>query len=222
MTTNTLSKALLALSVGGPLAEIADDPEAYFDRRFPATPDDFDAAALIVREMPELNNTKDSANKLLDLFIHHRLSSIAYVRDLVRDHGIERVSLALECLFAAGEHAHRDLRLENGTHSSKNYDPTAGIKELLELFEEINEIDPDFEITPENLAGPMERAGGLKELMRLSGPELTEVLQPEDDSDEEQFPIDDKLVDDPNRIGDEFDDDQADRPRRSLRTTSEW
>lgn len=214
-TTATTGTALLALNMGGALAEIAteiaNDPELYTDRGFPATADDLDSVALIVREQPDLN-TKESISKLLDVFAWHRLSSIAHVRDLVRNHGIERVSFALDLLFATGIHAHRDQRLEtNGdVQGRRHYDPTAGIKELIDLLDEMADIDPDFEATEQNLADLAERAGDMKALLCLSGPELAKVMRSEDDVDEAELPVDTDLRHDRDSLDEAFDDDPAD------------
>jgi hypothetical protein len=215
METIVPGTALLALNMGGALAEIAseiaNDPELYTDRGFPATADDLDAVALIVREQPDLN-TKEAVSKLLDLFAWHRLTSIPFVRDLVRDHGIERISFVLDLLFATGIHAHRDQQLENAQYqySSKKYDPTTGITELIDLLDEMADIDPDFEVTEETLGDIAERAGGMKALLCLSGPELAKVMRQEDDVDEAELPVDAVLRHDRDQIDQAFDDDPAD------------
>lgn len=215
MNTTTTGTALLALNMGGALAEIAreiaDDPELYTDRGFPATADDLDSVALIVREQPDLN-TKEDISKLLDVFAWHRLSSIADVRDLVRDHGVKRVSFALDLLFATGIHAHRDQRLETtgDIEGRRRYDPTAGIKELIDLLDEMTDIDPDFEATEETLGDLAERAGGMKALLCLSGPELAKVMRSEDDIDEAELPVDPELRYDRDLLDHESNDDPAD------------
>lgn len=202
MTPSVPGTDLLAYTIGGPLAKIAHNPEAYVDRRFPATRDDLDAVALVVRDRPEYN-TEDGASKLLDIFAWHRLNSITYVRDLVDAHGLDRVTVALDLLFETGEHAHRD----RDRASASKYDPTAGIKELLELFSEIEDINPDFEFTPENLNDLAERTGDIKELMGLSGFELAKALRSEDEVNEAEFPLDPSLRDERDRLTESIDDD---------------
>jgi hypothetical protein len=202
MTPSVPSTDLLAYTIGGPVAKIARNPKAWIDRRFPATRDDLDAVALVVRDRPEYN-TDDSAGKLLDIFAWHRLNSIGYVRDLVDTYGLDRVTLALELLFEAGVHAHRDRDRAN----ESKYDPTAGIKELLELFSEIEDMNPDFEFTPESLNDLAERTGDIKELMGLSGYELAKALRSEDDVNEAEFPLDASLRDERDRLTESIDDE---------------
>lgn len=205
MTQSVPGTDLLAYAIGGALATIAQSPEAYVDRRFSATRDDLDSVALVVRERPDLN-TEDAVGKLLDVFTWHRLSSIAYVRDLIDTHGLDRVTLALDYLFESGVHAHRQHNLESAT-DGKPYDPTMGIKELLELFDEIKEINPDISLSVEALGTLAERAGDVKTLMGLSGFELAKLLRSEDGFDGTEFPLDASLRDERDRLTEDIEDE---------------
>lgn len=225
MTQLTPGTDLLAYSVGGPLAKIAESPEAYVDRRFPATKDDLDSVALVVRDMPHLN-TEDAVGKLLDIFTWHRLNSIAYVRDLVDVHGLDRVTLALNFLFESGLHAHREPNINLKTASPEPYDPTAGVKELLELLVEIDDLKTGFEFTPETLGNLAERAGGVKALMGLSGYELAKILRSDDDFDGAELPLDASLTNERDFLTEDIDnDDPADvhhRLQEPARHGSQW
>ena len=74
----------------------------------------------------------------------------------------------------------------------------------------MTDIDPDCVITEEHLGDLAERAGGMKALLCLSGPELAKVMQPEDDVDEAELPVDATLHYNRDQIDQAFDDDPAD------------
>lgn len=225
MTQPTPGTDLLAYSIGGPLAKIAQSPEAYVDRRFPATKDDLDSVALVVRERPHLN-TEDAVGKLLDVFTWHRLNSIAYVRDLVDIHGLDRVTLVLDFLFESGMHAHREPNPGLEAISQKPYDPTAGVKELLELLVEIDDLNTGIEFSPVILDNLAQRAGGVKALMGLSGYELVKILRSEDDFDGAEFPLDTSLTNERDLLTEDINnDDPADvhlRLQEPARHGSRW
>lgn len=154
----------LVRGIGGALVRVTSEIDAYTDDKFPLRRDGQLALGRLIEERPSLN-TEPRVAMLVDVLSWHGVKDIEALGELIDEHGIDPVCVALDYLYEVGIRDHAEALEADDAYADTGSDQQHNSMEIVRsIVELITELESNRLVIPsaEVLFEIIYQRGGLR------------------------------------------------------------